>query len=277
MRSTKGQRPARRGATTRENVAQELPPDRLSFPNPDSTLGRLVAKERRAEPTQVVLRVEWSEEQERRAGSTPARHIWKKTAPPPNTEKYLGVGTDAELFLSNLLQILEEAPIKRRSRSDLVPHDKVTDLFRNLVGLLLTTRGYHNWLVKHGEAEAAPLLQEITKQRETLRRARLRLRQASYIGAKQSTWYRAHADSIVAGSLLRTKTEELNSLRTGLPEPPAHHVMQLRHAAAIGIVHELYHDYGLPDATITALLRAVGLPPLSPRTIKRLRTDYRRP
>ena len=81
----------------------------------------------------------------------------------------------------------------------------------------------------------------------------------------------------MASSLLRAQVDELNFLRTGLPKPPGRHIIGLRHAAAIGIVHQLYHDYGLPDATIAALFTVIGLPALSRHAIKMYRDDYRRP
>jgi hypothetical protein len=237
----------------------------------------LTAEERRREPLSVEYRVEWSEEEMLRARAIPAHHIWTKKAPPLDVERILGAGSDAAVLLDDMRHILADAPIRRMLRGTLVQDDRDTEMFRALVGLLLTTRGYHNWLMRHGAAEAAPLLAAIAKARATLRRARLRLRQASHAGSKASTWHRALADSLLARSSLRGKVEALNSLRTSLPEPPLRHVIGLRHAAAIGVVHQLYHDYGLPDATIATLLGAVGLPALSPRTIKRLRIDYRRP
>jgi hypothetical protein len=128
-----------RAATVRRRTPQRMPPiDHLSFPNPDSVAARLVTEERRREPRSVEYQVTCSEEQMRRARSIPARHTWNKKPAPLNTRKILGPGSDEEILLEDVRQILEKVPIRRSARSALVQDDKDTDVFRTLVGLLLT-------------------------------------------------------------------------------------------------------------------------------------------
>jgi hypothetical protein len=189
----------------------------------------------------------------------------------------LGSQADADTFVESVRSILAQAPLRRTQRSVLTRDDYDPPAFAELLGLLLTTRAYHDWLMRNGRAEAAPLMKEIAEWRVKLRRARARQRQAKHAGSSDKAWHRALRDALIARGTLEAKLGHLHVLRSGLPEPPVRHRVRLEHAAAIGILHQLYYDFGLPDRTIEALLKACGLPALTARTIKRLRTTYRRP
>lgn len=150
-------------------------------------------------------------------------------------------------------------------------------MFRSLVDLLFATRAYHTWLTKHGRLEAGPHMKKIAEYRSALRKARARARQSAYAGATEKTRLANQAKAALASLMLEGAVEDLQTLRSGLPEPPRRHRFRLEHAAALGILHQLYRDFRLPDVTISALLRVSGIATLTAFTIKRYRTTYYTP
>jgi hypothetical protein len=76
--------------------------------------------------------------------------------------------------------------------------------------------------------------------------------------------------------LERARQEE-HAWITGLPEPPKKYRLTGGQGRAIGILHELHDDYGIPEVTIAKLLEEARLPVISARNIKRIRLSFRRP
>jgi len=146
-----------------------------------------------------------------------------------------------------------------------------------LAGILLAARDWYDWLCRRGREDTAGLMKQWTDCRAERKAARAALRKARSRDTGPEAFQRALFRAIAASVLAEVAGERFNLRWSGLPEPPKRHRLSFASAAALTAVHELFYDYGLPDRTVSDLLKSVGIPVSSPRNIKRLRTSFRRP
>jgi len=166
-------------------------------------------------------------------------------------------------------RILGEAPVRRTTL------DALEQRQDEVAWLIQMVKTEHEWLKRHGTDQAASLMKKINAARAEARRAHTAYRAAKRRNASDETFWRSAGRAWRADVLLRTHIENLNGLRTGMLDPPKRLIPRSQ-VAAYGVVHQLHFDYGLPDATISALLRVAGIA-VSAASVKKLRQRYRRP
>ena len=196
-----------------------------------------------------------------RAARVPSRLTWFGNSP---------TTTNAAL-VNSVRKITREAPVRRTTT------ERLDGQATQLAWILLSAQHWYDWLCRHGREDTAGLMKQWNARRDELKAARAALRKARSRKTTPETFHRALFRATAASVLTEAAGERFNSQRSGLPEPPKRHRLSFASAAALTVVHELFYDYGLPDRTVSALLKEVGIPALSPRNIKRLRTSFRRP
>jgi hypothetical protein len=196
-----------------------------------------------------------------RAARLPSRITWSGNSP---------TTTNAAL-VNSIRKIITKAPVRRTSTEILDGQSA------QLAGILLSAGHWYDWLCRHGREDTAGLMKQWNACRGELKAARAALRKTRSRQTSPEALHRALFRATAATVLTEAAGERLNSQRSGLPEPPRRHRLSFASSAALTVVHELFYDYGLPDRTVSDLLKAVGIPAPSPRNIKRLRTSFRRP
>jgi hypothetical protein len=288
-----------RGSRGLREPPQDLPTDHLSFPNPDSVLARRVAEERRRELPHVVVRRSWTAGEMRLAHAIPARQ------PPPDPKALPPRMLRAlERLERAVLHVLESTPTRR------VGVDALTSQSRKIAWMLNEAKILHDWNLANESATPrdrvpghpekiaiGPSLQDpkdpdrrlvITMVAPHVLRSRVRARQAD-LDQAQRTWDKVPADApftawapkhvalLIARERLAAAREEYGYAISGLPEPPAKHQIQAKDGAVLAVLHQLHCDYNIPYAAISRLLAAASLPVLTPRNIKRIVGQFRRP
>lgn len=167
-----------------------------------------------------------------------------------------------------IVPILEEARCRRKR--DL----HITARSRAIAALLIEARDFQH-------KERGRPVSDMNAKIVALRLARDRAQRAwdklDLDRAGSMTAHRRLADLIFARQRLKATIDDLNYRRTGLPKGPSKHRVPAARAGTAHVIHELYYDFGLPDPTTAALLKAAGLAILTPRNIKRIRRpNYRR-
>ena len=196
-----------------------------------------------------------------RAARVASRTTWSGSSP---------TTTNAALVTS-IRKITAKAPV-RRTTTEMLDGQSA-----QLAGILLSARHWYDWLCRHGREDTAVLMKQWNACRGELKAAQAALRKARSRKPAPEALHRALFRATAATVLTEAAGERFNLQRSGLPEPPRRHRLSFASSAACTVVHELFYDYGLPDRTVSDLLKAVGIPAPSPRNIKRLRTSFRRP
>jgi hypothetical protein len=196
-----------------------------------------------------------------RAARVPSRVAWSGISPT----------TTNPALIALVRKITAAAPVRRTTTETLDGQ-----VFQ-LAGILLSARYWYDWLCRHGREDTAGLMKQWNACRNERKAARAALRKARSRNTAPEAFQRALFRATKASVLAEGAGERFNLQRSGLPVPPKRHRLSFASAAALTVVHELFYDYGLPDRTVSDLLKSVGIPVSSPRNIKRLRTSFRRP
>ena len=235
------------------------------------------------------------------AARVPAAQTWNHRNPPWSDS--LAFRKEIDDLVDRIRPILERAPARRvaqlsasagyvpprcRRCGDLLPRIPVQgfriaqlslqeELGRHaecVAGLLLEARWLHE--SDPGRAAAAYLLANVKNAQDELHLAQ-KSRDRLKSGAAPEALARANLALFGARLKLERARQEQHTWLSSLPDPPKKQQVKAKQGRAIGILHEMHDDYGIPDVTITKLLEAAHLPAMTARTIKRIRLAFRRP